>query len=170
MYGRSFRRNKRQSRIKKRALTLLITAILVGGIYYKLPNVFLSPAEAATIEEVATSVYSAVVQNVKLSTRDPFAVPSDFVVTAKVDVPSSGRTDATSSPNSSSNSGQQISRPLLTGVVVAANGGAAIIQYGGESQSYQKGEYVGSYRVVAIGRQTVTLQGPGGAITLRLER
>ena len=157
--------------MKKRVLALLITVVLVGGMYYKMPIVFLAPAQTAAIDAAVSSAYSSVVQNLNLSARDPFAVPSDFVTAPKTtEATGSGRTGATYSSNSSLNSSQRDPRPQLTGVVVAASGGSAIIQYGANSQSYQRGDYVGSYRVAAIGQESVTLQGPGGPITLRMER
>ena len=165
MYGRSFRKKKQKSRIKKRALALLIAAVLAVGMYYHMPLVSLSPAETAFDTSISAPVPPAA-QNLDLAARDPFAVPRDFLPKAKVEPTVSGST--ASNYNQSSN--RPDVRPQLTGMVMAANGGSAIIQYGAVSQSYQQGDSVGPYRVIAIGQDSVTLQGPGGPLTLGMGR
>jgi hypothetical protein len=161
MYGRSFRRKKKRSRTKRRALVLLAAVVLTCGMYFKMPLVSLAPVETPAADSFSSAL-SPAAPNPDLSARDPFAVPRDFLPKPKNEPAAAVRTEAAFSPN---NSRRDII-PQLTGVVMAANGGSAIIQYGATSLSYQQGDLVGSYRVVAIGSDSVILRGPSGPLTL----
>jgi len=166
MYGRSFRKKKQRIRTKKRALALLSAAVLAVGMYYHMPLVSLAPVEVPAFDTSLSAPVSPAAQNLDLAARDPFAVPRDFLPKAKIEPTASGRMASTySQPSSRPDVG-----PQLTGVVMAAYGGSAIIQYGAVSQSYQQGDSVGPYRVIAIGQDSVTLQGPGGPLTLGMGR
>lgn len=95
--------------------------------------------------------------------RDPFAVPKQFAPIQEPAVEAALPTAVRSKPSAKRTA---IAKPALTGVVGADGKWAAIIRFGDDSRSYQLGEYAGSYRIVAITGDSVTVVGPEGSLLL----
>jgi len=100
--------------------------------------------------------------------RDPFAVPKQFApIQEPAAVEAALPTAVRSKPSAKRTA---VAKPALTGVVGADGKWAAIIRFGDESRSYQLGEYAGSYRIVAITGDSVTVLGPEGSLLLTVGR
>lgn len=149
---------------------LVILAVLLGVLYYQhMPQTVPAPPAGAppqTAGQPAGQPVAAVQSGTpvmpkgyqpQLAVRDPFAVPPEYLV----------RTPGAAAAPSDKNQPKD-AKPVLTGVIVAGNVGSAIIQYGSDSRSYRRGDLVGPYQVVAIGNQSVTLQGPEGRFDIGL--
>lgn len=100
--------------------------------------------------------------------RDPFAVPKQFApISESAAVEAALPTAVRSIPSAKRTA---VAKPVLTGVVGADGKWAAIIRFGDDSRSYQLGEYAGSYQIVAITVNSVTVTGPEGALVLPVGR
>jgi hypothetical protein len=152
---------------QKLLITMSIAAITVGVLYYRTtPYVALAPAGLAPQLNTASLAGGKPLMpkgyQPEITVRDPFAVPVEFQ--PKPPPPVVGL----------SGGGQQIRQkeimPVLTGVIMAGNIGSAIIQYGADSRSYRRGEFVGPYQIIAIGGSSATLQGPDGRTILSIGR
>ncbi len=157
---------------------LVILAVLLGVLYYQNMPQTVSPAPPAGAPPQAArqpsgqpsgqpAVQPAAVQSGKpimpkgyepqLAVRDPFTVPPEYLVRTPGAAPAPGDKNQ-----------HKDAKPVLTGVIVAGHVGSAIIQFGNDSRSYRRGDFVGPYQVVAIGNQSVTLQGPEGRFDIGL--
>lgn len=155
-----------------RLLTVLaIVAALTATLYYRsLPQVPFVPAGVLPQITMPSQPGKPVMPKgyqPDLAVRDPFAVPAEFLAKQQQLFPGSAQTKQ-------ANAERQIRQteimPVLSGVIMAGNIGSAIIQYGADSRSYRRGDYVGPYQIVAISNSYVTLHGPGGRLTLGLGR
>jgi Tfp pilus assembly protein PilP len=154
-----------------RLLTVLaIVAALTAAMYYRsLPQVPLVPAGVLPQITMPSQPGKPVMPKgyqPELAVRDPFAVPAEFLAKQQLMPGAAQPKNATGE--------RQIRQteimPVLTGVIMSGNIGSAIIQYGADSRSYRRGDYVGPYQIVAISNSYVTLHGPGGRLTLGLGR
>jgi hypothetical protein len=152
-------------------ILLVILGVLLGVLYYQnMPQTVPAapPAGAPppqTVGQPAGQTGTAVQAGKpvmpkgyqpQLAVRDPFAVPPEYLVRT----PGGAAAGDKTLPKDA--------KPVLTGVILAGNVGSAIIQYGTDSRSYRRGDFVGPYQVVAIGNQSVTLQGPEGRLDIGL--
>ncbi|MDT8903883.1 hypothetical protein [Anaeroselena agilis] len=153
-----------------RLLTLLaVVAALTATMYYRsLPDTPLAPSGVITKVAVPFQPGKPVMPKgyqPELAVRDPFAVPAEFL---------SRQQPIPGAPKAKQTDERQIRQaeimPVLTGVIMSGDVGSAIIQYGADSRSYRRGDYVGPYQIVAISNHYVTLHGPGGRLTLGLGR
>lgn len=152
------------------AVLLISSGVLLGVIYY---------------DDTPETVYAPAVVEGKLSAkstsppgrmpigfepgrtlRDPFALPGQFAPLQPA-VEQALPTAARSMP---AGKAAAVKLPVLVGVVGAGEQWAAIIRLGNESRSYQLHEYAGSYQVVAITIDSVTVAGPAGVVVLRVGR
>lgn len=102
--------------------------------------------------------------------RDPFLPPEaskekggDKGITTPA-TPAAGKGAVRQSP-------KKLVRPVLLGI--ASNGvdrQVVIVRLGEESRTLKVTEAIGEYRLVAIGENTATFEGPEGAVVLRQER
>ena len=100
--------------------------------------------------------------------RDPFAVPQQL---APIQEPAVGEAELPTAVRSMPSAKRTAAaKPVLTGVVGAGGKWAAIIRLGDASRSYQLGEYAGSYQIVAITGDSVTVVGPQGSTVLTVGR
>lgn len=100
--------------------------------------------------------------------RDPFAVPKQFApipepAAVEAALPTAVRSMSAAKPTA-------VAKPVLTGIVGADGNWAAIIQLSDDSRSYQLGEYAGSYQIIAITGDSVTVVGPQGSTVLTVGR
>lgn len=144
---------------------LLAAAALAGSLYYRgASDLVLTPAGVSLPASLSVIPGKPVMPKgyqPELAVRDPFAVPAEFQPKAVASAP----------PLAGDRQLRQKEiMPVLTGVIMAGNVGSAIIQYGADSRSYRRGEFVGPYQIVAINSHSVALQGPEGRIALSLGR
>jgi len=154
-----------------RLLTVLaIVAALTATMYYRsLPQVPFVPAGVIPQVTMPSQPGKPVMPKgyqPELAVRDPFAAPAEFLARQQQLMPGAQPKAATGE--------RQIRQaeimPVLSGVIMAGNSASAIIQYGADSRSYRRGDYVGPYQIVAISNSYVALHGPGGRLTLGLGR
>jgi hypothetical protein len=150
---------------------LAVVAALAATMYYRsLPQVMpLVPAGVLPQVNIPSLPGKPVMPKgyqPELAVRDPFAAPPEF----QPKMPFPGPAPAASPGGGERAIRQKEIMPVLTGIIMAGNVGSAIIQYGADSRSYRRGDYVGPYAIVAITSNAVTLQGPGGRTTLGLGR
>ena len=140
-------------------------AVFAGVLYYRgLSDMSLTPVGAPTPiagpvlpgKPVMPRGYQP-----EVAVRDPFAVPPEFRPKTAAPVPAA---------TGERQLRQKEMLPVLNGVIMAGNIGSAIIQYGADSRSYRRGDFVGPYQIVAINDQSVTLQGPEGRVSLSVGR
>jgi len=150
-----------------RLLTVLaVVAALTATMYYRsLPQVPLTPAGVLPQINIPALPGKPVMPKgyqPELAVRDPFAVPREYQPKPLFDGPASAAGDRQIR--------QKEIMPVLTGIIMAGSVGSAIIQYGADSRSYRRGDFVGPFQIVAINKQAVTLQGPEGRVALGLGR
>mgnify|MGYP003586244361 CR=1 FL=1 len=154
---------------------LVFGAVMAAALYYNdAPEVAVAPP--LPVKQTAPGpVQAQLPQGVPTGqvVRDPFAVPAEFAP-AKLLVNPNGTGMAPfptgsgiPAPVSGGGAGAS-SLPVLTGIVGGEGRWAAIIQSGGTSRSYQQGDTVGSYQVVAITATSATISGPGGSAVLKV--
>ncbi|MDR3559850.1 MAG: hypothetical protein P4N59_00220 [Negativicutes bacterium] len=169
MRSRAFRRNKRKGQSRRSLLTVLTALVLASGMYYNMPHVSLAPADSPPpADNGAFPAKSSFTQyQPDLPARDPFAIPAEFLPKAAVDTTN---WSAPATPTAPVIIRPKEVPPVLTGVIVAGNSKSAILQYGADSRSYQKGDFVGPYQISAINQNSVTLRGPNGTIVVSIGR
>jgi hypothetical protein len=144
---------------------MLVAAVLAGTLYYRgVPDMALVPAGAPLPAAGPVPPGKPVMPKgyqPELAVRDPFAVPREFQPKSIAALPA---------PAGDRQIRQKEILPVLNGVIMAGNIGSAIIQYGADSRSYRRGDFVGPYQIVAINSQSVTLQGPEGRLALSVGR
>lgn len=155
-----------------RLLTVLaVVAALTATMYYSsLPQVPLVPAGVLPQITMPSQPGKPVMPKgyqPEQAVRDPFAVPAEFLAKQQQLMPGAAQSKAATGERQIR---QTEIMPVLTGVIMSGNTGSAIIQYGADSRSYRRGDYVGPYQIVAISNSYVTLHGPGGRLTLGLGR
>ena len=152
------------------AVLLISSGVLLGVIYYDdTPETVYAPA---VVESNPSAKSTPPPGRMPIGfepgrmLRDPFALPGQFAP-----VQSAGDQALPIAVRSvSAAKAATVKLPVLVGVVGAGEQWAAIIRLGNESRSYQLHEYAGSYQVVAITIDSVTVAGPTGVVVLRLGR
>lgn len=154
------------------AAMVVCCAVLLVFIYYDdQPETVHAPA---AIVENPTAMSTSVQGRMPIGfepgkvLRDPFAVPKQFApaqepVAVKAVLPTAVRSMAAAKRTA-------VARPVLTGVVGAGGNWAAIIRLGDDSRSYQLGEYAGSYQIVAITGDSVTVVSAQDSLVLTVGR
>lgn len=113
--------------------------------------------------------------NLNTITRDPFSLPPDMINSnVGKDLPKTPNDrNPSMSPNSIS-SKTSVTKSSnenyrLTGIAGTNSTRVAVISSGNGSKAYQINEKIGSYTISTISEDSLTLIGPGGQRTLRLE-
>lgn len=146
-------------------IIMVVAAVFAGVLYYRgVPDMSLTPAGVPLLATGSVLPGKPVMPKgyqPELAVRDPFAVPQEFQPKSLSPVPVA---------TVDRQLRQKEILPVLNGVIMAGNIGSAIIQYGADSRSYRRGDFVGPYQIVAINSQSVTLQGPEGRLALSMGR
>ena len=150
---------------KMRRYLAVLATILVCGILFGMPVVSQATRTPPAGPAVAAQPPRAAAQP-DLPTRDPFAVPGEFQAAAAAGAPSADKADISSLRTE----GPANLAPVLTGLIACGGSRSAIIKLGPLSRSYQEGDVVGAYRVVAVGASAVPLDGPHGTQPLGMRR
>jgi hypothetical protein len=102
---------------------------------------------------------------VNQATRDIFAPPAEYSLLSMI------AADKQQNATGQGGSGPKFAAgplPKLTGVIAGEGSRIAILREGTVSRSYRVGESAGSYRIAAIGANSVTLEGAGGTKVLTM--
>ncbi len=165
--------------LRQRLAIILLFCMLVLGIGYY----FFRETGAGPVANLPNS--QAVVDNISVkpampkgyqpefAVRDPFLAPPEYRQPdngANKNILSAENTPSTVKAKPHSSSKQPNARLSLDGVVGGGNARVAIIRYGGNSRSYQIGDFIGPYRLTAVDEDSATLWGPDDKLVLIVGR
>lgn len=155
---------------------VLITISLFMDISSKNQVASVPPSASSYTANTTVTSNRPIMPNGDLNTitRDPFSLPPDMSNSnVGKDLPQAPNRSPSMSPNSIPG---KMAEPRsnhenyrLTGIAGTDSTRVAVISSGNVSKAYQINEKIGSYKISTISEDSVTLTGPSGQRTLRLE-
>lgn len=162
---------------KRRLVVICSVGLLLIGIVFGLDsseeqtaNPPAVPKAVVPNQQSAQTAMPQIIQPPDGKVRDPFAPPPGFEY-KKPEPPSpTGVTGPLPpSPELPKESVTEV-LPTLNGIITGGGEKVAILSHNGISRSYQAGQVVGAYEIIAIRDKSVTVEGPEGQRILTIGR